>query len=159
MRVVFFDMPTTRVDPSKGARCFETVAPFRFQIDRDLIEVPVAFWTDWASVGLAASIISPTHPSICRGALGHDLLYFVGYRNSRAVCDEFMAEAMRVDGAAWWRRAVVWLGLKIGGRFAWNKYRRENTKWVQTPSLNSLREGEALTKLTIQHWRKPDGFV
>jgi hypothetical protein len=159
MKVVFHDMPVTRVDPSHGARCFEVVAPFRFQIDRDSIEVPVCFWTDWASVGLAASIISPIHPSICRAALGHDFLYFVGYRDSQAVCDAFIAEGMRVDGAAWWRRAIVWLGLFIGGRRTWNRYRRENTKWVQTPSLNSLRDGQPLTKLTIANWRKSDGFV
>jgi hypothetical protein len=158
MKVQFFDMPVTRMDPSHGAKCFEVVQPFRFQIDSDLIEIPSAFWTDWASVGLAASIVSPIHPTICRGALGHDFLYFVGY-NSQAVCDKFLAEAMRVDGAAWWRRAVVWMGLTIGGRFTWARYRKENTKWVQVPALNSLKDGEALTKLTVAGWRKSDGFV
>jgi hypothetical protein len=159
MKVVFNDLPVTRVDPSHGARCFEVVAPFHFQVDRDLIEVPVGFWTDWASVGLAASIISPIHPTICRAALGHDFLYFVGYRESQAACDRFIAEGMKVDGAAWWRRAIVWLGLFIGGRRTWIRYRRENTKWVQTPSLNSLHEGQPMTKLTINNWRKSDGFV
>ncbi len=159
MKVVFHDMPVTRVDPSHGARCFELVALFRFQVDNDLIEVPVAFWTDWASVGLAASIISPIHPTICRAALGHDFLYFVGYRSCRDVCDEFIAAGMQVDGAAWWRRAIVRVGLAIGGRRTWDRYRRENTKWMQTPSLNSLRDGEPLTKLTVANFRKSDGFV
>lgn len=159
MKVVFHDMPVTRVDPSHGARCFEIVAPFRFQIDRDLIEVPVAFWTDWASVGLAASIISPIHPTICRAALGHDFLYFVGYRDSQAACDAFIAEGMKVDGAVWWRRTIVWAGLTLGGWRTWKRYRRENTKWVQTPTLNSLKDGEPLTKLTVANWRKSDGFV
>jgi hypothetical protein len=159
MKVVFQDLPVTRVDPSHGARCFEVVQPFRFQVDRDLIEVPIAFWTDWASVGLAASIISPIHPTICRAALGHDFLYFVGYRDSQAVCDAFIAEGMRVDGAAWWRRAIVWAGLAVGGRRTWDRYRRENTKWVQTASLNSFNPGEPMTKLTVANWRKSDGFV
>jgi len=159
MKVVFHDMPVTRVDPSHGARCFELVAPFRFQVDHDLIEVPVAFWTDWASVGLAASIISPIHHTICRAALGHDFLYFVGYRDSQRACDDFIYEAMSVDGAMLWRRVVVRIGLAIGGKSTWDRYRRENTKWVQTPSLNSLREGQPMTKLTINNFRKSDGFV
>jgi hypothetical protein len=159
MKVRFYDQPVTRVDHSHGIRCFEIVQPFRFQVDRDLIEIPVCFWTDWASVGLAAAVISPISSSICRASLGHDMLYFVGYRNSRAICDEFIREGMRIDGAVWWRRTIVWLGLWLGGRRTWNRYRRENTKWVQTPSLNSLRDGEALTKLTINNWRKSDGFV
>jgi hypothetical protein len=159
MKVVFHDMPVTRVDPSHGAKCFEVIEPFRFQIDNDLIEVPVCFWTDWASTGLASSIISPIHHTICRSSLGHDFLYFCGYRGSQAVCDEFIAAGMRVDGAEWWRRSVVWAGVAIGGKRTWDRYRRENTKWVQTPSFNSLRCGEPLTKLTIQNFRKSDGFV
>ena len=158
MKVVFHGMPVTRVDPSHGSRCFEIVEPFRFQIDRDLIEVPVCFWTDWASMGLAASIVSPIDPSIIRGAIGHDMLYFVGYA-TRDRCDEFIAEAMRIDGAPAWKRAVVWAGLKLGGWAAWNKYRRENSTYTMQWAINSVKEDEPRLKMTVAHWRKSDGFV
>jgi hypothetical protein len=158
MKVVFHDMPVTRIDPSHGVKCFEVVEPFRFQLDRDLIEVPVAFYTDWASVGLAASIISPIHPTICRGALGHDFLYMLGY-GSRSLCDEFIAEAMRVDGAAWWRRAIVLAGLTLGGWRTWRRYRRENNGYTPQWAINSCKEDEPRLKMTVANWKRSDGFV
>lgn len=159
MKVVFRGMPVTRVDPSHGERCFELVEPFRFQIDRDLIEVPVCFWTDWASIGYAASIISPIDPAICRSAIGHDFLYFIGYAGSQAVCDEFIAEGMRVENAPYWKRGVVWTGLKLGGWRTWNRYRLENSKYTMQWAINSVKEDEPRLKMTVAHWRKSDGFV
>ena len=154
MKVVFLDYPQTICDPRQGAKCFQLINPYRFILNHDLIEVPKGFWTDWASVGLAASIISPIAPAICRPALGHDFLYFCGYADSQRVCDEFISEGMRVEGAPWWKRAIVFLGLTIGGRFTWDRYRRENTKYHQTVSLNSLKEGEPMRLLTIENWDK-----
>jgi hypothetical protein len=129
------------------------MAPFRFTIDRDLIEVPVGFWTDWASVGLAASIISPTDPSICRGALGHDFLYFIGYVN-RKVCDNFIAQAMLIDAAPFWKMFIVRLGLFFGGIIAWDRYRQNNTDYKLRTDFNSLKPGQALSKITVSNWKR-----
>lgn len=159
MKVVWHGQPITRVDPSHGSKCFEITEPFRFQIDRNLIEIPIAFYTDWASMGFASSIISPIHPSICRGALSHDFLYMIGYECSQALCDEFLAEAMRVDGAVWWRRAIVLAGLRIGGRFTWDRYRRENDNYTPQWAVNSCRLEEPRMKMTVANWKRDDGFL
>jgi hypothetical protein len=153
MKVKLLDLPITRCDPTKGVKCFELMAPFRFTIDRDMIEVPSGFWTDWASVGLAASIISPTDPSICRGALGHDFLYFMGYVNKH-VCDDFIAEAMRIDNAPLWKRLIVRFGLWIGGWSVWESYRHNNKSYLLRTSFNSLKAGEALSKITVSNWKR-----
>lgn len=153
MKVTLHDLPITRCDPTKGVKCFELMAPFRFTIDRDIIEVPVGFWTDWASVGLAASIISPTDPCICRGALGHDFLYFMGYV-SRHVCDDFIVEAMHMDNAPLWKECIVRLGLWIGGCRAWGRYRRNNKTYTLRTDFNSLKAGEALSKITVSNWKR-----
>jgi len=154
MNVEFLSLPVTRIDPSHGTRCFQIAfEPFHFKIDGQLFEVPIGFWTDWASVGFAASIISPIDHAICRAALGHDFLYFIGYE-SQAICDLFISRGMKVDGAAWWQWAVVWLGLTFGGKRTWDKYRRENKKHLQVSHIHDLAGGETVLKTTAGEWEQ-----
>ena len=153
MKVEFKDFPVTKFDPTKGAKCFQLVEPFRFIVDRDLIEIPIGFYTDWASTGPAASIISPVDPQICRPALAHDFLYFVNWINCKTACDQVLAVGMLVEGAPLWKRLIVYVGVFIGGWYAWNRYRRDNTKFHQTPQFNSLRAGQPMTLLTIANWK------
>jgi hypothetical protein len=152
MKVSFYDLPVVRANPAKGCKCFELVAPFSFSVNNDMIEVPVGFWTDFASTGPAASIISPIDPFVIRPAVGHDFLYFVGYKGSQAVCDEFIAEGMRVEGSPSWKRMVVWAGVTIGGGFTWHRYRRDNKRWAQQSELVGIRGGDPHFLLTVANW-------
>jgi hypothetical protein len=153
MVVKFLDKPVTELDPEKGSRCFQLIRPFRFIVDKDLIEIPAGFYTDWASTGPAASIISPIDSTICRPALAHDFLYFVGWLNSKTACDKVLANGMLVEGAPMWKRTIVYIGVLIGGLYTWRRYRRDNTKYVQVPQLNSLRQDQPLTLLTVANWK------
>lgn len=153
MKVVFDDYPITVLNPDKGRKCFKLIEPFRFVVDRDLIEIPSGFYTDWASTGPAASIVSPIDSTICRPALAHDFLYFVNWINSKAACDQVLATGMLVEGAPAWKRYIVYAGVLIGGWYTWRRYRRDNDKFHQTPQFNSLRAGQPMTLLTINNWK------
>ncbi len=66
---------------------------------------------------------------------------------------------MRVDGAAWWRRAIVLVGLTIGGWRTWKRYRRENNDFRPQWAINSCKADEPRLKMTVANWRRSDGFV
>ena len=153
MKVIFPDLPITRMNPEKGDRCFEVMSPFRFVINRDLLEIPVGFYTDWATTGPAASIISPIDPQICRPALAHDFLYFTGYGGSQAVCDEFLEAAMDAEGAGWLKRRIVFMGVSIAGTVVWKMY-RQSVKYTLHKSIYSTAAGQPLLLMQVAGWNR-----
>lgn len=82
-----------------------------------LVVVPVDFETDFASVPrwpVLYWLLGGTHTA---AAVLHDWLYTPPYKVSRARADALLREAAGVGAApvAGWRRALVWLGVRIGG--------------------------------------------
>ena len=153
MKILFADLPVTRMNPDHGDKCFEVIQPFRFMIDRDMIEIPAGFWTDWATVSIAASLISPIDPQICRPALAHDFLYFIGYQNSQAICDEFIETAMEFEGAGWLKKNIVFIGVQIGGTSVWQMYRQSVSYFLKGTSYH-MADGNDLNLFTVPNWRQ-----
>lgn len=80
-----------------------------------IITVPEGFPTDLASTPRIPIIYEAVGNTAVRAAVVHDYLYTSG-RESRAIADAVFREAMEATGVAWWRRWVMWVGVRLGGR-------------------------------------------
>jgi len=79
-----------------------------------IITVPEGFPTDLASTPRIPLIYEACGNIAVRAAVVHDYLYTSG-RESRAVADAVLREAAAVTGVSWWRRWVMWAGVRVGG--------------------------------------------
>lgn len=91
-----------------------------------LIVVPVGFKTDFASVPRFPVVWLAAGDTARQASVVHDYLYsHAGValadgqvqpaRISRQVADDVYVEAMAVSGVSWWRRQIMWLGVRLGG--------------------------------------------
>ena len=79
--------------------------------------IPAGFNTDFASVPRLPVAFLLTGGTADRPAIVHDFLYRTGAED-RATCDAVFSEAMKATGVPAWRRKLMWLGVRIGGRGA-----------------------------------------
>jgi hypothetical protein len=83
------------------------------------------FVTDCASIPRPLwSIVGPPRATdMAQAATLHDDKYqFGGVKRKRA--DQLLIEGMKVLGAPWWKRRLVYLGVRAGGWVAWKNYRK-----------------------------------
>ncbi len=131
------------VSPLENGRDWKLVEPFKYVVgDIDAlfeIRVPAGFVTDFASIPrLFWFILPPTGP-YGKASVIHDLCYR-GHLFNRAISDAIFLEAMGVLKVSWWKKWVVYLGVRIGGRGAW----KENaTKVDETRQLMRQASGSA----------------
>lgn len=78
------------------------------------ITVPKGFLTDFASVPRLPLVYLLAGGEADRAALVHDWLYH-SHEVSRANADAILDEAMAATGQPWWRRKLMWLGVRVGG--------------------------------------------
>ncbi len=83
-----------------------------------LIEVPDGFETDFASVPRLPVVWLLAGDTAHQPAVVHDWLY-VNRKFSRSTADAIFAEAMATIGVPLWRRAAMWLAVRIFGYGAW----------------------------------------
>lgn len=118
------------------------LVPAEFVSDLASIRIlrEVARWSLMSA--LTGSVLSAQHPwidqallvvaflalglfAICSGynlrsSILHDKLYSDGLL-SRKECDAVFYRAQRADGTARWRAAIFWLGVRLGGRWSYNR--------------------------------------
>lgn len=83
-------------------------------VGREII-VPTGFVTDFASVPRSVPLVYDlTGGEANRPAVIHDYLY-VSHEVDRATADAVFREAMAVDGQPWWRRTLMWAGVRVFG--------------------------------------------
>ena len=70
----------------------------------------------WSIVG------TPRATDMAQSAVLHDFKYRYG-GVSRKRADQLLREGMKVLGAPWWKRQIVYAGIRIGGFVIWEKYR------------------------------------
>jgi hypothetical protein len=100
--------------------------PFRYQSDvaARTFTVPVGFKTDFASVPRILPVIySLLGDTAHEPAVIHDYLYGVGL-TPRIIADKVLLEAMGVMKMSWYRRWLIYAGVRAGGWVAWNAYRK-----------------------------------
>lgn len=110
-----------------GRRRWMTLVPLGYESDvlGATITVPVEFITDFASVPrtpLAWWLVGDTAH---RAAVVHDWLYQHPDFDDRRWADAVFREAMAADDQdpePAWRRALAWLGVRIGGGWAWTNH-------------------------------------
>lgn len=84
------------------------------RLDR-VITVPAGFETDFASVPRLPLVYLLAGNTARKSAVLHDYLYRHHEMCSRADADAVFDEAMGVTGQPWWRRKLMWAGVRLFG--------------------------------------------
>lgn len=97
-------------------------APLQYQSDlaERTILVPAGFQTDLASVPRLPLIYWLTGDTSSAAAVVHDWLY-QSHEVDRKTADRILEEASAVTGVPWWRRKLMFWGVRIGGSTHWDK--------------------------------------
>jgi len=116
-----------------GDRRWELVEEFKYQpLQGRLITVPVGFQTNFASVPRLPIAFLLAGDTAQKSAVVHDYLYNgieEGFSRKRA--DSILLQAMKEEGLWWWRRSLMWFGVRLFGGFfferpkKWNKSKYE----------------------------------
>lgn len=80
-----------------------------------LLVVPSDFETDFASVPRLPLAFLLAGDTCHKAAVVHDWLYTPPERFPRDLCDKVLREAAEASGVPFWRRWLVWAGVRIGG--------------------------------------------
>jgi len=91
------------------------------------IRIPAGFVTDFASVPRFFWRIVPPWGRYSPAAVVHDYLYASGMVK-RAEADRIFLRLMKKLGVPYWKRHVMYLGVRAGGRKAWNEHRNKDRK-------------------------------
>ncbi len=97
-------------------------APFEYRIEGSttLIEVPVGFVTDFASIPKAFWSILPPAGRYAAAAVIHDYLY-KNHRYTRKRSDQIFLGAMKVLGVNWIVRRIMYQAVRWFGSNSWKK--------------------------------------
>ncbi len=100
--------------------------------------VPVGFFTDFASVPRLGVIYALLGDRAHEPAVIHDWLYYAAV-TTRAMADAVLMEAMIVSKISWWQRYPIFWGVRLGGWHAWNAHRLAgdptNGKFKDSPDI------------------------
>jgi hypothetical protein len=83
------------------------------------IAVPRGFLTDFASVPKILWNLLPPVGRYGKAAVIHDRLYRTPFLASRKAADCVLFEAMGVCNVGWLTKWIIYLGVRIGGHFAY----------------------------------------
>jgi hypothetical protein len=100
---------------------FVLAAPLVYQSDAAgmTFTVPTGFRTDLASVPRMPLIFLLAGDCAREAAVIHDWLYTT-HLVDRATADAVLREASAVTGVPWWRRTLMYWGVRIGGASHWD---------------------------------------
>ncbi len=91
------------------------------------IVVPAGFITDFASVPRIFWRILPPCGDYGLAAIIHDYLYSfgsaAGRKITRAQADLALWQIMTQCEVAWWKKELIYRGVRLGGWVVWNRYR------------------------------------
>jgi hypothetical protein len=108
---------------AQGRGNWEVQKPLVYETDlrpNDII-VPVGFQTDFASVPRLPYIFLIVGDIAQEAAVIHDYLYetqILGRRDA----DRVLREAALVTGCKWHQAWILYIGVRIGGWYGWNKF-------------------------------------
>jgi hypothetical protein len=107
-------------------KVFAVHEPFSYSSDllAAQINVPVGFYTDFASVPRLGIIYAILGDCAHEPAVIHDWLYYTGITD-RETSDDILLEAMEVKGISRWKRYPIWWGVRLGGWVAWHDHRKQ----------------------------------
>lgn len=89
--------------------------------------IPAGFVTDLGSIPkIFQNVISPEGRPL-RAFLGHDWFYAKQFY-SRAIADDFLLRGMVALKVGWLERWIIYLGVRLGGGFAWRSDAKERRR-------------------------------
>lgn len=105
-----------------GSGAWMLVSPLLYESDvaGRIIEVPVAFETDFASVPRMPIVFDLMGDTAHAAAVLHDYLYTTG-EVSRATADAVLREAIIVSGIAQWKAWTMWAAVRTFGASRYSK--------------------------------------
>lgn len=83
------------------------------------VTVPAGFVTDFASVPRLPLVYLATGNTAQEAAVIHDYLY-QAHSVSRKHADQVFKEAMKASKVSWWRRSLMYFGVRVGGGGAYS---------------------------------------
>ena len=89
--------------------------------------IPSGFYTDFASVPRIFWRILPPWDRYTPAAIVHDYRYYTNGLTRKQADAEFYRNARDLSTPLW-QAVMLYLGVRIGGWVAWNKYRRDRGK-------------------------------
>jgi len=93
--------------------------PLCYRGRKDFFTVPAGFITNFASTPrLLWPLFPPDGGHYTRGSVLHDHAY-TEKKISRWDADGLFRRILREEGEPWWRRWMFWLGVRLGGWWAW----------------------------------------
>jgi len=99
--------------------------------DHKVIVFPNRFKTNFASTGILRGIFPPRgngrRKRYGKAAVLHDYLYETG-EFCKDISDDIFYYAMKCSGVCFHIRLIMYLGVRIGGWYAWNKCRKNDQK-------------------------------
>lgn len=99
------------------ARLLSPLVYYSERLKRSVV-VPDGFETDFASVPRLPFAYLLAGGKATKAAVIHDYLYHAS-GVSRSDADAVFREAMEATGQPWWRRSLMWLGVRA---FGWTAY-------------------------------------
>lgn len=109
------------------------LAPLIYKSDLiGLVSVPAGFVTDWASVPRLPFAYMVAGGYAKAPAVVHDYLYDSKIC-TRAEADAVFNEAMALTGHPWWRRNLMWAGVRM---FGWLPYGTEKEPHEAPPPVD-----------------------
>lgn len=120
-----------------GRLIFKLLAPLVYQSDLlgKTITVPFGFVTDFATVPRLPLVFLATGDRAHEAAVIHDWLYSVhvidGMEIERSLADDVFREAVEVVEKSATLARVMWLGVRVGGSFAWEAPNRVQPEHVR----------------------------
>lgn len=99
--------------------------PFAFYLsddNSDVIEVPVGFVTDLATVPRIFWILLPPDGKYAKAAIIHDYMYDNALRTKKEA-DKIFLDGMTVLGVPKWKRTIMYWAVRLFGRGMYEKGR------------------------------------
>ena len=118
MESIFFTDVTVRYLDDETAE-LEKELVYQSKLLRRSIVVPIGFVTDFASVPRLPITFALTGGKAKASAIIHDFLYQTHLCEGRKQADRVFLEAMEVTEVSWWRRILMYNGVRFGGGSSW----------------------------------------
>jgi hypothetical protein len=146
-----------KVEPAtdKDDGNWELIADLRYVSDvaGQTITVPTGFVTNYASVPRIPGVYELAGDTSAVAATIHDYLYST-HIVSRKVADAVLREASAVTGVPWWRRQIMWAGVRVFGWTHWGTAATDPsssaTKAAAQPVAESVLMRQALNALRLR---------
>jgi hypothetical protein len=114
-----FTKAVVEIDDSMEPCMFKLVSDLEYHIgelpSEQIIDVPVGYETDLASVPRSMWWLFPPHGKYSKAAIVHDYLYSNAI-GTKKQADKIFYEAMGVLGVPKWKRILMYWAVRVGGK-------------------------------------------